>query len=329
MAGPSTVDGIIKVKKIVKGDSASFTTLAGKPLWNLSLIGTTAASTALTGLMVAIRTIKASFAAASSVTGAFKNIIPIAASLAVSSVLSGVSYVKKIIVGGLDDFIRLMEGSFGIVAVFAAELSRGSLRNITGSFESVTEISGYIFTDVPVGEYYKWYVDNEAFGNNTGMSWDDAWESLGDIDWKLIGPNDVIFISGGESGKTYEELLDMALSGASGGPFNIKVGETEGHTGNVTIDASGIATSGNSWYVDNEASGANDGSSWSDAWESFADINWSSLSDGDTIYISGGSVSKTYEELLVIGGVSTIHKHIIIRGGQDDGHTGEVHFETN
>lgn len=56
-----------------------------------------------------------------------------------------------------------------------------------------------------------------------------------------------------------------------------------------------------SWYVDNAASGANNGTSWANAWESFADIVWGSVAAGDTIYISGGSTSKTYNETLTIG----------------------------
>jgi len=52
------------------------------------------------------------------------------------------------------------------------------------------------------------------------------------------------------------------------------------------------------YYVDKNAPGANNGLSWTHAWESFADINWGILSPGDNIYISGGSTSKTYNETL-------------------------------
>ncbi len=57
------------------------------------------------------------------------------------------------------------------------------------------------------------------------------------------------------------------------------------------------------FYLDNAASGANDGTSWADAWESFADIVWGpgGLTGGKTLYISGGAVSKTYNETLTIG----------------------------
>ena len=42
-------------------------------------------------------------------------------------------------------------------------------------------------------------------------------------------------------------------------------------------------------YVDKDASGINNGSSWTNAWRGFSNIDWSSVAPGDTIYISGGN----------------------------------------
>ena len=78
-------------------------------------------------------------------------------------------------------------------------------------------------------------------------------------------------------------------------------------------------------YVDKSANGSNNGTSWSNAWESFGSINWSSISAGDTIYISGGSSSKTYYETLQVGSASgTSSAPITITKGQTSGHNGKV-----
>jgi hypothetical protein len=76
--------------------------------------------------------------------------------------------------------------------------------------------------------------------------------------------------------------------------------------------------------VDNEATGNNDGSEWENAWQSFADIQWSSINPGDYIYISGGLSSKTYSEQLAIGASGSSGLPITISVGQDNGHNGEV-----
>jgi len=79
-----------------------------------------------------------------------------------------------------------------------------------------------------------------------------------------------------------------------------------------------------SHYVDKDANGHNDGTSWLDAWKSFGDINWGAISPGDTIYISGGSSSKTYYEILDVGASGTEGNPVVITGGKDSGHAGEV-----
>jgi MYXO-CTERM domain-containing protein len=82
--------------------------------------------------------------------------------------------------------------------------------------------------------------------------------------------------------------------------------------------------------VDNAAAGSNAGTSWTDAWQSFADIDWSALGPGDTLYISGGSGSKTYLERLVMNGnqgsgvSGEPGNPVVITGGTDPGHDGTV-----
>lgn len=84
------------------------------------------------------------------------------------------------------------------------------------------------------------------------------------------------------------------------------------------------------WYVDNTASGSNNGTSWANAWNSFASINWASVGAGDTIFVSGGSTSKTYTGQLAPDPSTsgTASNYIVITEGKyatpNTGHTGEV-----
>ncbi len=77
-------------------------------------------------------------------------------------------------------------------------------------------------------------------------------------------------------------------------------------------------------YVDSAAQGSNNGSSWANAWKSFSSINWSLVTAGDTLQISGGSASKTYNETLTVGSSGASGQPIVITGGRDAGHTGTV-----
>ena len=58
-----------------------------------------------------------------------------------------------------------------------------------------------------------------------------------------------------------------------------------------------------SHYVDKNSNGNNNGTSWSNAWESFSDIEWNQIQPGDIIYISGGTDSTIYYEQLNINNV--------------------------
>jgi hypothetical protein len=83
------------------------------------------------------------------------------------------------------------------------------------------------------------------------------------------------------------------------------------------------------WYWDKDATGSNSGTSWANAWTSSASIVWGGggVSAGDTLYISGGSTSKTYTNVWTVGASGTSGNPITIRTGQDSGHNGEVIFD--
>ena len=85
-----------------------------------------------------------------------------------------------------------------------------------------------------------------------------------------------------------------------------------------------VSANASNWYVDKNASGPNNGTSWDNAWTSIGGIVWTSVQPGDTVYISGGTTSKTYNERLTSGKSGTAGNFITISVGQDGGHNGTV-----
>ncbi|MBM4321711.1 MAG: hypothetical protein FJ125_17680, partial [Deltaproteobacteria bacterium] len=77
-------------------------------------------------------------------------------------------------------------------------------------------------------------------------------------------------------------------------------------------------------FVDKAATGANNGTSWQNAWRSFGDISWQEVAAGDTIFVSGGAASKVYNEGLTVGKAGQSGSPIVIRVGQENGHNGVV-----
>ncbi len=81
-------------------------------------------------------------------------------------------------------------------------------------------------------------------------------------------------------------------------------------------------------YVDKNANGLNNGTSWANAWKSFSAINWSSIQPGDIVYISGGTDSTLYYEQLTVGKSGTAGNPITIIAGKyspsPSGHSGRV-----
>jgi hypothetical protein len=107
-----------------------------------------------------------------------------------------------------------------------------------------SDLPGQFDPEDPVSNGAQWYVDNTATGGNDGTSWTNAWTGFAAINWDAIQPGDIINISGGTSGQTYEELLEVKKSGAENAWITIRVSPESGKNGPVTI-TKGIKM----WYL--------------------------------------------------------------------------------
>lgn len=82
------------------------------------------------------------------------------------------------------------------------------------------------------------------------------------------------------------------------------------------------------FYVSTAASGANNGTSWTDAWENTTDINWASISAGDTIYLDGGASGLSYAAFNNITADGTLGNPITIAASTESGRNGIVTIDT-
>lgn len=105
---------------------------------------------------------------------------------------------------------------------------------------------------------------------------------------------------------------------------NIYVDSRGIQVGNWWEDTYQSGEGDNGWFVDKNASGLNNGTSWANAWTSFSAINWANINPGDTLYISGGADSTVYNEQLTIGKSGTLSQPIVITKGKTSGHNGKV-----
>lgn len=90
----------------------------------------------------------------------------------------------------------------------------------------------------------------------------------------------------------------------------------------LSIHASSAAT----WYVDNAAgAGSRNGTSWANAWTNLNGITGTAA--GDTIYISGGTTSKTYRDPYWTPSNGTAGNRKTYSIGQEAGHNGIAIFD--
>lgn len=93
-----------------------------------------------------------------------------------------------------------------------------------------------------------------------------------------------------------------------------------------------VSMSAVDWYVNSTASGANNGTSWANAWTSFGSIQWGPIAPGDRVWISGGpnGSEKVYSTTLTIGKSGTAGNPITVGVKADDPlHNGTVIISGN
>lgn len=103
-----------------------------------------------------------------------------------------------------------------------------------------------------------------------------------------------------------------------------------GREGNALIDSiaiekmsEGSAPAG-TWYVRKGATGANNGTSWTNAWNELDQVQWASVKPGHTVFISGGPSGLAYTTALIPSVSGTASQPISIRTSQEVGHNGLV-----
>lgn len=91
---------------------------------------------------------------------------------------------------------------------------------------------------------------------------------------------------------------------------------------------SALTSSAATFYVSTSASGANNGTSWTDAWQQTTSINWASIAAGDTIYLDGGASGLSYAAFNEITADGSAGSYITIAASTESGRNGIVTIAT-
>ena len=98
-------------------------------------------------------------------------------------------------------------------------------------------------------------------------------------------------------------------------------------TAALLLPMTGVQALSRRWYVDNAVALSGNGLSWQTAWKNPVNIEWGLVSPGDTIFVSGGPISKTYSGLFEIARSGAPGSPILVTPGVDAGHNGQVIFD--
>lgn len=98
-----------------------------------------------------------------------------------------------------------------------------------------------------------------------------------------------------------------------------------------TVKPTATSSSGSRVYYVSLAGNNTDGRSWATAWKGLDQVNWSIIQPGDTVYISGGTTSATYNGGIRISKSGTASGYITIDSGANSpspaGNNGTVIIE--
>lgn len=104
---------------------------------------------------------------------------------------------------------------------------------------------------VPAAMGATYYLDSSVASSGNGQSWATAWKNFSNITG--LQPGDIVLISGGVSGQTYNTGTFNHPDGTSGNPITLQAASDAGHNGLITIHGTGGSSfiySG-SWYTIN------------------------------------------------------------------------------